>query len=89
MVEICSDLLKLLIFIIFVICTKSELNNRTKGINPIDFEQMKYKLFDPNIVDEFKDKKLKPNDRKCLHELEAIKEGLDNFDLWALKSKFL
>lgn len=94
MAKICSDLSKLIIFVIFVICTecihaKSELNNETEGTNPFEFEQIKYKLFDSNIADEFMDKKLKSNDRKCLHELKAIREGLEDYDLWALKSKFL
>lgn len=94
MAEFHGDLSKLLILVLLVICTKNvhaefESNNETAGINLIDFEQIKYNLFNSNIVVEFKDKKLKPNDRKCLRELEAIRKGLDRSDLWALKSKFL
>lgn len=93
MAEVFSDHPKWLIFILLVICTKcSYANSNFNGENAenkfIDFEQMKLTLFNSNIAVEFKDKELKPNDQKCLNELEAIQKGLKEFDPWALKSKF-
>lgn len=87
------DLLKWFIFSLLVICTKCsnaklELNEVEFQANLFDFDELKHNLFTFDIdKSELKKSHISPNDRKCLEEIDAIKNGLKHRESWAIKSK--
>lgn len=56
-------------------------------LSSLNFEQIKRDIISASGIFD-KKQNLSPNDLKCLKELKAIDKGLQNRDMWALKSKF-
>lgn len=67
--------------------------NENNHIYPFNFEQIKFDLF--SLGDVVKTNKFGESNSKnwtshqqCLSELNAIKNGLNNFELWAIQCNF-
>lgn len=76
----------LVIFVACIECVIAKSNHA--NINVFDFEQIKNDLFSnvPNLISE----NGSPNwteSHNCLSELNAIKNGLNNLEEWAVKSR--
>lgn len=87
---ICSlECLLSLILIINTKCCSAKLKPEKISFNAFDFEQIKNDLLTKAPVNSLNLTNLTFNDEKCLNELNAIGDGLQNFQLWAIKGKIM
>lgn len=80
----------IVITLICIQCIDAKLSIN-KHFHPFNFEQIKFDLFSANDferTDEFSVFKSKnwTDHRQCLMELNAIKNGMNNFEPWAIQS---
>lgn len=83
-----------LVFILVCIqCIDAKLNVNNNHFYPFNFEQIKFNLFSnssdfpkANKFSEFNSKNWTEH-HQCLKELNAIKNGLNNFEPWAIQCK--
>lgn len=91
MLNIRNKCLKWLIPTFLVIILKyCDATNEQFQSNLNQLERIKNQLFLTNEDDELRHQHFtSPNDEKCLQELHAIRNGLNNVHFWALKCKFI
>lgn len=82
-------------FFIFILvcvqCNHAKLNVNNH-LNPFNFEQIKFDLFSKSDfakIDKFSElnSRNSTDHHQCLKELNAIKNGLNNFEPWAIQCK--
>lgn len=83
---------KFLVFAFILTCIDAKFNVNNNYLYPFNFEQIKYDLFSAsdfpktNKFSEFNSKNWTKN-HQCLTELIEIKNGLKNFEPWAIQCK--
>lgn len=74
---------------LFVFCVKCCATEIYPHKLSIEFEEIKNTIFTTNTTEEYERESESPADLECERELRAIGIGLENVDLWAIKSKLL